>query len=82
MLGFIQQKCRNGSNLLRANIKILSLSAEEDENSVVKWCLCDVYKVCEDVNITSPYLYCPVLSLSTCGALEVRPSILLVPGRT
>lgn len=35
-----------------------------------------------DEHITSPYLHCLVLSLSTCGALEVTPSGLLGPGRT
>lgn len=42
------------------------------------WSKCDVYVF----TFTAPYLYYLVLSLSTCGGLEVRPSILLVPGRT
>ena len=51
-------------------------------------CVCVFVCVCvhvclrEDIKMTSSYPYCPVLSLSICGALEVKPSALLVPGRT
>lgn len=67
--------------------QIGSLSAGEHEDSVVRLVLlmsksitCECVCVC--VLWMSQYLYCLVLSLSTCGALEVRLWALLVPGRT